>query len=587
MAACAVFFLLFHLLFAQLTLILAVAFAAVARVSRWRWWWLSVPVVAGLAWMLAIGPRDAVAGFTAGPDQILAYLGGAGGQPLGRLLHLHGAYANSGSWLPRQLPIALVAGSAEAALAGLLAWVHTDEWKIASPRPGAVAAVRSALNRRAIRAGAVLTRNGCSLGVAPATGARVVLSWQEAAGGVLVTGATTESVTVTSLQVVHAALRRRKPVITVDMSGGAAVGGALAAACAATGTPLRVSGTPDGCYEPFRYASPGRRLAMTLALLGIDDPDDRPGGVVRTCLNAAFELIDAVPADPRTAVLDDVAHLLNPQALQARFRLVPESYPERDQLQGLVAASVHAAQQDPQPLLAAIRQLAVVRQSLTGSGAATNGIDLARAVRERSAVLFSVDGRDAARLVCADIAGVGEDLCGIGVDGDGLVWLYGCDALPEHVLARLVADGSAAGLPVLITTTSPAAADLAGLVNAVLIHGLADRAAAVSLAARTGAKMVPATPATPTAVASPAAVAAPAGVATPGLPGGVPATRANVAAPAALAAGLEFVPHPAVPERTLLSLPAGQFVLVVNSPRSRLVQPGQAVPARLPRGGQA
>ena len=45
--------------------------------------------------------------------------------------------------------------------------------------------------------------------------------------------------TVASLQVVHAALRRRKPLIVLDVSADAAIARALTAACAATGTPLR------------------------------------------------------------------------------------------------------------------------------------------------------------------------------------------------------------------------------------------------------------------------------------------------------------------------------------------------------------
>jgi hypothetical protein len=56
---------------------------------------------------------------------------------------------------------------------------------------------------------------------------------------VLVAGAADQEVTVTGLQVVHAALRRRKPLIVIDVSADAAIAGALAAACAATGTPLR------------------------------------------------------------------------------------------------------------------------------------------------------------------------------------------------------------------------------------------------------------------------------------------------------------------------------------------------------------
>jgi hypothetical protein len=564
-AACAVLVLLVHLLFAQLTLVLVVAFTGVRKASRWRLWWLAVPALAGVVWTLAIGPRAAAAGFTAGPAQLMAYLS-QGGQSLTHLLHPGGAFADAGNWLPRQAPVALIAAAAETALVGWLDWVHTNEWEVASPRPGAFAAVRGALNGRAIGAGGVLTRDGCCLGVAPATGARVVLSWPEAAGGVLVTGAAAEAVTVTGLQVVHSALRRRKPVIALDMSGNAATGHALAAACAATGTPLRAFGpadfraggaegsTSDGCYEPFRQAGPERRLAMTLALLGMDGAADGPADGsadgsaerARAYLRAVYELIDAVPADPRTAVLDDVAHLLRPQAFQARFALVPGTGGRQELLAPLVVTSARTAQEDPGALHSAAGKLAAVRGSAAGRWLCPGSevIDLARVVRERSAALFRVDDLAVARLICADLAAVGEDLRRIGVDGDGLCWLCGCDRLPPATLARLVASGATAGLPVLLTSASPAAADLAATMNAVIVHRLTDDAAAASLAARTGARLVPDTS----------------------------------------AAGQQFVPQPTVPARALLSLAPAEFVLAVNSPRNRLVWPARAVPARLPRG---
>jgi hypothetical protein len=235
-AALAVLVLLAHLLLAQLTLVLAALFAAVSRVSRWRLWWLTGPAAAGLAATLVIGPRSAAAGFAAGPARILAYLGG--GHSLGHLLNPHGAFAGAGDWLPAQFPLALIAAAAEAALAGWLHWVHTDEWAVPPQRPGVLAAARGELASRALRAGAVVTRDGCALGIAPATGARVILCWPEMAGGMLVTGANPQAVAVSSLQVVHGALRRRKPLIAVDLSGAGALTGVLGAACAATGTPL-------------------------------------------------------------------------------------------------------------------------------------------------------------------------------------------------------------------------------------------------------------------------------------------------------------------------------------------------------------
>ena len=529
-AAFAVLVLVAHLLLAQLTFVLAVVFAVAGKITRWRLWWLAAPVAAGLGWTLAIGPRAAAAGLAAGPAQILAYL--SGGQPLHRLPHPRGAFAGAGSWLPRQFPLALIAAAAEAALVGWLAWVHTDEWAVRPPRPGALAAVRGALARRTTSAGVVVTRDGCVLGVAPGSGARVVLGWPEIAGGVLVTGADARTLAVSSLQVAHAALRRRKPLIALDLTGDGALAGALGAACAATGTPLWAAAE----------AEDGRWL-----------------------------------------------------------------------------------------------------------GPAPDELFLARVVRERSAALLSLRTQDVAAQVCAGILALGVDVRRIGADGDGLVWLYGYEPARSGPLggtvASLVAGGAAAGLPVLVTATSPRAVmELAGLVSVLLVHRLADPATADILAARTGTKLVPAgwasrewaTTVPPPAVMGQGGAFQPAAAVQPGIPvvpngllqpGGLmhpgaaispgaaiwPAAAVQPGAavplngsvqpvtgiqpamgmprvgalPQAASAALSaagFVPAPAVQARTLRSLAAAEFVLAVHSPRYRLVKLARAVPARLPRG---
>ena len=465
MAAFAVLVLLAHLLFAQLTFVLVAVFAAVGKTTRWRLWWLAVPAATGLAWTLVTGPRAAAAGFAAGPAQILAYLGS--GHPLDRLAYPRGAFAGAGSWLPSQFPLALMAAAAEAALAGWLDWVHTDEWAVTPPRPGALAAVRGALARRGTSAGIVVTRDGCVLGVAPDSGARVVLRWSEIAGGVLVTGADGRTLAVSSLQVAHAALRRRKPLIALDLSGDGALAGVLGAACAATGIPLRAA----------TEAEDGRWFGQA--------PDE--------------------------------------------------------------------------PLLA-------------------------RAVRERSAVFLSLRTQDVAAQVFAGLLALCGDVRRIGADGDGLVWLYGYEPAPDGLLAgmagSLVAGGASAGLPVLVTTTSPrAVADLASRVNVVLVHRLADPAAADALAARTGSKLVP----VGWSAAEWATTVPSAATVVPAHPGvtvqpGVGMQPGMTVQPAGL------VPVPAVPARALLSLGPSEFVLAVSSPRYRLVKLGRAVSARLPRG---
>jgi hypothetical protein len=552
-AACAVLFLLIHLLFAQLTFILAVAFAATSKASRWRLWWLTVPAAAGLIWTLAIGLRAAAAGLTAGPDQILSYLGG-GGLPFSRLLHPHGAFTDAGGWLLRQFPLALIAAAAEAAIAGWLDWLHTDEWTMPPPRPGLVAAARCAAVRCLIRSGTLVTRDGCCLGITPSTGARVTLSWAEITGGAVFAGASNTDVAATSFQLVHAALRLRKPVIALDLSGDPAIAEALARACSATTVPLQVFGTADGYYEPFRDADPGRRLAMTRALIGLDGSQARHARATEAYLRGAFGVMDAVPADPRTPVLDDITHLLNPLALQARAGLIPAASPRAGTLAEQARECVRMAQAEPEIVLTATHELQAVRASAAGrwlgpTGNQANAIDLGRVVRERSAVLFAPGTPAMTRLVCADIIALGEQLRGIGADGDGIVWLCGCETLPRDVVAGLVSSGAAAGIPVLATTTSPTPGEVASVVNATAIHRIANASAAEALAARTGTRLAPTAP----------------------------------AAPGAASGVAELFPVPAVAAGTLLSLRPGQFVLTVNSPGYRLVELAETVPARLPR----
>jgi len=135
LALCLVAVIIGHVLFAQLTLIVALVCYLTTRVTRWRLSWLAVPAAAGLVWTLAVGPGAAIAGFTDGPSRVARYLG-ASGQQVTHLLHFTGAFTGMAGWLPRQLPLALVAGAAEAALAGWLTWLHTSEQDLRPARPG-------------------------------------------------------------------------------------------------------------------------------------------------------------------------------------------------------------------------------------------------------------------------------------------------------------------------------------------------------------------------------------------------------------------------------------------------------------------
>ena len=528
-AVCLVLVVLLHLFLAQLTILLAVVFYLVTRATRWRLSWLAIPAAAGLGWTAAVGPRAAVAGFTAGPGRIAHYLGARGHQA-SHLLHFTGAFTGLGSWLPRQLPLAILAATAEAALAGWLTWLHTGEGNLPPARPGLIVAARRAATVRAIRAGGVVTRDGGCLGVAAGSGARVAVSWAEAAGGVCVCGPAGPEVLSTSFQLVHAAIRRRKPALAVDRTADPELPGRLAAVCAEAGVPLLVFGaaSPAGgwartaCYEPFRHGDPGRRAALVTAMLSWDGPGRQYRRSCLAYLEDIFELLDAAPGDPRVPVLDDVIHLLNPVAMRARMDYVPAVYPRRDVLAERTRVSTGLVSAEPATVAELGRQLRELRASPSGRwlrppAGATADIDLGRAVAERAVVLFRLGGpgpaQDAAqgaargaegtgsqamltRLVCQDLLAAGAALRGIGVDGDGIIWLAECGALPRPAVAEMIARGRDAGLPVLADTTSAqVAVDLAGLANVVVAHrtqdprldaALADRGAAGLSALRAG-----------------------------------------------------------------------------------------------------
>jgi len=513
LAACAVVIIGVHVLFAQLTLVIAVACYLTGKATRWRTSWLLVPAAAAIVWMLVVGPGAAAAGFIAGPAQVVGYLTASGHQA-GHLLHPGAAFAGAGSWLARQLPLAILAGTAEAALASWLSWLHTDEWDLPQARPGLLVAGRRAAAFRSMRAGRVVTRDGCCVGVAPASGSRVTVSWPELEGGALICGSAGPDLRNASLRVVQAALRRRKPVLAVDFTGDPGMPGQLTAACAAAGVPLQVLDLNSGAsyYEPFRSGDPADRAALVAGMLNWDGPGSQHRRSCVAYLTDVFELLDAAPGDPRVPVLDEVIHLLDPAALQARVGYVPASYPRHAVLaeRTRVSASIVAA--EPVTTAAMSRQLRALRASGAGRylgqpvGRQLRAIDLNRTVSERTAVLFRLGapgtglggpgtglggpGADAAgmltRLVCQDMLQLAARQQAAGVPADGVIVLAGCEVMAEETLRGMFAAGPGAGLAVLATTTSgEAACALAERPNVLLVHRMTDQAAAGRLAAVT------------------------------------------------------------------------------------------------------
>src|SRR5215471_15332237 len=245
-------------LFAPLTLILAAAFHAVSKVSRWRPLWLWAPAACGIVWVLAAGPAEAKAGFGHGAAVTAGALSRIFTGPAA-VAHVAGAgYADGAG----QLPLALILAAVAAALAWWLRWMHTDEWDVPAARPGLVRIARRRRTAASLRRGRVLTRDGTCLGVDAATGGPAVLSWRDA-GGVLLTGASETAVLAPGLRLTHAAIRRRKPVIVVDLAGDAGLPEALAGICASVRAPLHVFGAADGPrYEPRVRPGAGQHAAL-------------------------------------------------------------------------------------------------------------------------------------------------------------------------------------------------------------------------------------------------------------------------------------------------------------------------------------
>jgi hypothetical protein len=595
-AVCAVLAVVAHLLFAQLALILAVVFVIITRLSRWRPVWLAVPAAIGLVWVLAIGPAEAAAGFGQGPAQIAAYLGGVGQHP-GRLGHLGAAYAGIGHWLPRQFPLALILAAAEAAVAAWLAWLHTDEWKLPGYRPGLITWCRRAYLTRFVSSGGVVTRDGACLGLDAATGGRVAVSWTEVTGGVLCAGSPGSGTTTTSFQIVHAAIRRRKPVIAVDLDGSRKLADSFSALCEATGTPLyRLPGEASGYYDPLRTGEPARRTSLVMGMVDWTGTSDQYRRSCAAYLTDLFAVADAAPGDPRTPMLDEVVHLLNPAALRARVEHVPGYHPRRQALGERVKVSAGLLEGDQRITGALAEQLNELRAAPLGrwlTPARGSRVDLGRVVRDRAVALFSIDaavyGRAAvtlASLVARDVLAVCSELRRIGVPGDGLAWFDQCGGLAPAALSDLVARGEAAGLPALLTTTEATRVQaLADQVNVLALHRLTDPAVAERFAGLTGEKLAP-----PGEGDFPAAGGPPVRAkATAGARATTPAAAVGAAGPTDPAGPLSqlgpygLVRKPVVAARSLSRLGNGEHVLIAARPRPRLVTLGLTVPARIGR----
>jgi hypothetical protein len=488
--------LLAHLLLAQLTLVLTVVLYLTGRVSRWRLQWLAVPAGVGLVWLLAVGPSAATAGLTAGPRQVLDYLGGIGRHP-GHVLHPFDAFAGLTHWLPEQLPLALIIAAAEAfGLSWLRLYWLQRRGREQAWRTGLIVTARRGWNTASLRAGGVVSRDGCCLGIDVTTGRPAGISWQEAEGGVLCAGPAADvglaAAAESGFRLAHAAIRRRKPLIVIDLTGSALLAQSLAGACVEPGAPLwSFCPAGPGCYEPLRGGDPARAASLVMAMLDWSETGDQQRRSCAAYLTDALAVQAAAPRDRRQPLLDDLLSLLTPEGLRERAALIPAYHSRRDVLADRASVSAGLLQADPGTVAAPAAQLPRLRSSALGQwlrptpeGAAR--ISLGQTVRHRGVTLFSLDrdihGRAApmiAALAAADLMTVCAELQAMSVPGDSLVWINGCEALEQRVLAELITLGRSAGMAVVLSTASAGVAEqLAAEANVLVARAPVDPALA-------------------------------------------------------------------------------------------------------------
>jgi hypothetical protein len=392
-----------QLALAPVTLLVAGLLVLAGRIARWQLAWLVLPAFGGVCWLAVAGLPAAARALTAGAGRLMAAELAVAAHPK-RLLHPAAAFAGSVRWLPQELPLLVLAGTAEAAIVLWLGTVLSSgsglwpgRFQLAGPRsgwqpltgsetppgrrPGLVAVLRRRTAVAALAAGHTVTASGCAIGVDYYSGRLAAVSWAQAERGVLLAGGDPIELNQIGLAIACAAVRRRKAVLVLEGS--------------AAGAGRERSG-PDRC---------GASVCAQVARLA------ERVGVPVTCIGSVADRAPAVPG----------------------------------------AAAVPGA---------------------GTSGTVSRGGAFGRAIRGRSVVLVPAHQPDAARQAVSDLVGTLTGLRELGLRGDCLAWVSGCEAADVSRLSALLALGHATGTAVLLSTTSPGiAAELAVLAGLVVASG--------------------------------------------------------------------------------------------------------------------
>jgi hypothetical protein len=279
-----------QLALAPVTLLVAGVLVLVGRIARWRVAWLLLPALGGACWLAVAGLPATAHALTGGAGRLIAAELVITAHPA-RLLHPAAAFAGSGRWLQQELPLLVLAGTAEAAI---VLWTGTvlssgtglwpdrfrrqrSGWQAlagaetrAGRRPGLVAVLRRSSARAALAAGQTVTASGCAIGLDYHSGRLAAVSWAQAERGVLLTGGDQAELDQIGLAMACAAMRRRKTVLVLEASGAGETGGHVCAQVAQLAERIGVQVTWIGSVAdrepvPGAAAVPGAPTSGTVS----------------------------------------------------------------------------------------------------------------------------------------------------------------------------------------------------------------------------------------------------------------------------------------------------------------------------------
>jgi len=190
-------------------------------------------------------------------------------------------------------------------------------------------------------------------------GEQVVLSDRQLSAHGLILGASGAGKSTTLLTILTEQVRRRRPVVAIDLKGSPAFAAQLASAAAAAGRPFRIW-TPDGPnhWNPLQHGNATELKDKLIATERFTEPHYQRAA--ERYVQTVLQVLEHANRD-RAPTLEQVVRLMDPQRVPGMLRGLPRPFVERvqDYIAGLTPDQ-----------LSAIRglgtRLAIISESHTG-----------------------------------------------------------------------------------------------------------------------------------------------------------------------------------------------------------------------------